>query len=232
MGPMNIVLKDLPVDGEARTQATSALGGLIVQPTRAAETLPGNSTAQGPPPEAMSADNASLNEPTSQPPASSKQDVRDCGHSDSDSDSTVAPVPKNIPVTQDQTDQMSTDSKTSVLSHDSAKKGSASMVPAGPRTLICTRATQLDLENSAPMFPWPQGTSARKGFEKRFQERHPSNCAQQENILPVRQKLAVILDCFGQFLTNANSKYSVRIDRFFNGSWLWKSSQHTGDPNQ
>ena len=140
----SIVLEDLPVDAAACTQATSALGGLFVQPMLAAA-APGTSPAQGHStetipakgnsPEEMSIDHASLNALPSQPPAASKQGVRDCGNSDSDGDSSATPVPKDIPVNQDQTDNMSTDSKISGMSQDSLKKGPAVMI-LGP-TLSC-----------------------------------------------------------------------------------------------
>ena len=39
-------------------------------------------------------------------------------------------------------------------------------------------------------------------------------CSTGEHSL-CQKKLTVILDCFGQFLTNANTKPSVRIDQFF-----------------
>ena len=38
-----------------------------------------------------------------------------------------------------------------------------------------------------------------------------------------KRKPAVLLDCFGQFLTNTNVKQSVRIDWFFN---VFESSSH------
>ena len=110
---------------------------------------------------------------------------------------------------------MSTDSKMSGLSHDSAGKGTTTTVPEGPHTLISTRTTQLDLDKSDPLFPWQPGSSARNKFEKRFHDWHTSNCAELENLPPAKGKLSVLLECFGQFLTNTNAKNSVRIDRFF-----------------
>ena len=68
----SIVLEDLPVDAAASIQATSALGGLFVQPNRAAPTPPSDSAAQGQQPEAVAIDDASLHESTSRPPDSSK----------------------------------------------------------------------------------------------------------------------------------------------------------------
>ena len=128
--------------------------------------IPGKSTGQNPLPDAMSTDQSYVQEGTTQPPASSKKAVSSHGHSDSDSASTDVTVPMTTPVTRDQNDQMSTDSKMSGLSHDSTRKGSVTTVPSGPHTIISTRAIQLDLEDHPPSWPWKQGSSARNKFEK------------------------------------------------------------------
>ena len=162
----------------------------------------------------MAIDDASLHESPSRPPDSSKQDVRDCGRSDDDSEETATPVPMHVPVATDQTD-MSTDSKMSGLSHDSAGDGTVTTVPAGPHTLISTRRTQLDLEKCEPKIPWKPGSSSHKKFEQRFHDWHNSTCAEQESLPPPKGKLSVLYDCFSQFLCKTNTTTSVRIDRFF-----------------
>ena len=103
----------------------------------------------------------------------------------------------------------------SVLSNNSARKGSVQEVPAVQHTIVSTRATQLGLEENEPLFPWAPGSSSRKKFEKSFHEWHATNCSQHENVPHAQKKLSVILDCHSQFLTNSTTKTSVEIDRFF-----------------